>query len=184
MKLSQIILAIIIGLCMIACESNEPELTANQTTIEQGKLNAAEVMKFLPYTKGQTIECFNSGFGIAIIYTVQEVTQSRTDSALSILVKMKGMDYDKCDYYNIETSVTCTNKKQIDVTFTYSFKMSESRIDTQIGTYQYIDTENSGAIPQNIVLLNRDNLEVAQLTHKLGINYYLDEMKRLFYFYY
>ena len=176
-------LAIVAGLLMVACESKEPELTANQINTEQGKLNPEEVIKFLPYTKGQTMECFNSGFGIAITYTVHEVIQSRTDSTLSVLVKMKGVDYDKCDYYNIETSVTCTNKKQIDIIFTYSFKMSESRIETQIGTYRYLDTENSGTIPQCIVLQNRGNIEVAQLTHKLGINYYLDEMKRLFYFY-
>lgn len=184
MKLSKIIYVVFLGLLMVACDGNASEPKENpqpedSTRVEHGQLDESVVRKFVPYKKGQNVIFSNHNF-YTVKYTVNDVAQTKTDSTLSIVAKMKGVDFDGVDYYNIEVAVTCTNKKRVDASFTYTFKMNESLVYTQSGTFKYIDKENTGEYPTIITLSNKDNLEVAQLINMQGIQYYLDNDEILF----
>ena len=171
MKLTKYICAVLCGLLLVACNSNEPN---NPNSGKQGKLDEMAVMQFVPYTKGQTVVFNNQGHGIMVKYTVTDVAQTRTDSTLQVTAKMKGVDFDGVDYYNLEVSAVCTNKKQIDVSLTYAFKMDESHVYVQSGTYHFIDTNDTGEFPQTITLSNKEGINVAQLISQQGVQYYLD----------
>ena len=87
---------------------------------------------------------------------------------------MKGVNFDGNDFYTIETQIVCTNKKQIDVSFYYTLKIDNNHVYTQSGVYQYIDTQNTGKIPQNITILNKSNETIALIENKKGLKYYKD----------
>lgn len=170
MKHTKYIYAVLLGLLMVACEGNEPD---NPSLNKQGKLNEKAVMQYVPYEKGQIVVFNNQSFGVTVKYTITDVTQTRTDSTLQVISKMKGVDFDGVDYYNLEIMVVCTNKKQIDAYLTYAFKKDEDHIYTQSGTYCFKDINDTGDFPQTITLSNKGDLSVAQLVNQQGIQYYL-----------
>lgn len=172
MKLTKYICAVLCGLLLVACNSNNPD---NPKSNKQGKLDEVAVMQFVPYTKGQIVVFNNQSLGVTVKYTITDVTQTRTDSTLQVTAKMKGVDFDGIDYYNLEVYILCTNKKQIDASLTYAFKMNESHVYAQSGTYHFIDTNDTGEFPQTIILSNKKGINVAQLINQQGVQYYLDK---------
>ena len=180
MKKIKLIFAVMIGLLLVACNSNEPTTDPESTEVEKGKLKETEVARFIPYKEGGVYK-FSKGGGIVIVtYTANEVATTRTDSTLTVTAKLKGSDYDGGDYYNLDLSVVCTNKKQIDASFKYLFKYDETHYNTQEGSYHYEDTENTGELPASLTLTNDKNIIVAELEYRKGLIYYHDEVNDVF----
>lgn len=167
MKTIKFISIILWGILLSSCEFPNPE---NPT---MGKINETNVMNFFTCKEGQQA-IFRSDYLDVIKYTISNTQSYQTDSTLSNTITMKGVNFDGNDFYTIEIEIVCTNKKQIDIYLCYTFKIDEEHVYTQKGTYQYIDTQNTGMIPQSATILNENNEKIALLEYNKGLKYYLD----------
>ena len=166
MKTIQYIITILCSVLLMSCYNNP------DNPIE-GKLDQTEVMNIFSCEEGQ-VAVFRADNLDVIKYTISEIYSQETDSTLSKSITMKGVNFDGNDFYTIETQIVCTNKKQIDVSFCYTLKIDNNHVYTQSGVYQYIDTQNTGKIPQNLAIQNKSNETIALFEYKKGLKYYKD----------